>query len=148
MAAFPGEEALAGAFIGPDRRQVSFSVLHSVSGRYLHSPEACSLATGWIPERQELRDERGIPIHLWILRRGSDRTCVLFWFCQDGVPRRGSLEQHLGALVRRLAHGTVDSAYGEIVLPVPIGAEPEVGRLVELARGLEEAVRMRIWPGR
>lgn len=146
VATSPGEEALTGRLRDPEDLRVQWSVLHSVSGRYLHSPEACSMASGWIPERQELREDGGIPVHVWILRRGNDRECVLFWFTLDGVPRRGSLDQHAAALARRLWRGTVDSAYGEIVVPLSNGKEPEVERLVILGRRLEEAVRARIWP--
>lgn len=145
--AYPGEEALTGLFRDEAAdRTVRFSLLHSVSGRYLHSPEACSLAAGWIPERQEIRDLGSLPVHLWVLRRGDDRACVLFWFDLGGTPRRGSLDQHFGAVMQRLWKGRIDSAYGEVVIPLPVGASLDEKRLLELSSSLHEAVRKQLWP--
>lgn len=146
LPAFPGEEAIGGILKDAAGRAVRFNVLHSVSGRYLHSPEACSMAAGWIPERQDLREQGGLPVNVWVLRRGNDRACVMFWFDLGGTPRRGSVDQHVGALGRRLLRGRVDSAYTEIVVPLPIGATADEPALLDLARALHEQVRARLWP--
>jgi len=143
-AAFPGEEQVTGLLRDDRGRTVRFNVLHSVSGRYLHSPEACSSAAGWVPERQTI-DPR-LPAHVWVLRRGSERACVIFWFDLGGRPRAGSFDQHLGALAQRLWRGSMDSAYGEIVLPLPPGSDGDLAGLVEVSAALHEAVRRRIWP--
>jgi exosortase len=143
-AAFPGEEQVTGLLRDERGRTVRFNVLHSVSGRYLHSPEACSSAAGWIPERQTI--DPGLPAHVWVLRRGSERACVIFWFDLAGRPRAGSLDQHAGALAQRLWRGSMDSAYGEISLPLPPGSDGDVAGLVELSTALHDAVRKRIWP--
>ncbi|HVE39764.1 MAG TPA: exosortase/archaeosortase family protein [Planctomycetota bacterium] len=145
-AAFAGEEQITGLLRDGRGRILRFSLLHSVSGRYLHSPEACSVAAGWIPE-QQLRSRDG-SIQRWILRRGTERACVFFWFDLAGRPRSGSLDQHAGALVQRLWHGSIDSAYGEISFPLPPGASPEGAGLPELAQSLHEAVLQRLWPER
>ncbi len=143
--AFPGEEQLTGLLRNGAGTSVRFNVLHSINGRYLHSPEACSLAAGWIPERQSV--DAG-SIHLWILRRGTERACVLFWFDLGGKLRRGSIDQHLGALGQRLVRGGIDSAYAEIVLPLPPGTRLDEQALVELSRSLHGQVERRLWPGR
>jgi exosortase len=143
---FAGEEQLTGLLRDSRGRSIRFNLLHSVSGRYLHSPEACSVAAGWIPE-QQIQSRDGA-LERWILRRGTERVCVFFWFDLAGRTRRGSLDQHLGALLQRLWHGSVDSAYGELSFPLAAGAGPEAGRLGELAQSLHEAVLARLWPGR
>jgi len=140
--AFAGEEQVTGLLRDERGRTVRFNVLHSVSGRYLHSPEACSTAVGWIPE-QQIVDPR-FPLHLWVLRRGPERACVVFWFDLAGKPRTGSIDQHLGALAQRLWRGAMDSAYGEISLPFPVGSD--AAGLVELAQALHEEVRKKLWP--
>jgi exosortase len=145
-AAFAGEEQITGLLRDRQGRSVRFNLLHSVSGRYLHSPEACSVAAGWIPEQQIT--SRDGSIQRWILRRGTERACVYFWFDLAGRPRSGSLDQHLGALVQRLWHGSIDSAYGEISFPLPRGAAPEGAGLPELAQSLHSALQERLWPGR
>ena len=142
-AAFPGEEQVTGLLRDGRGRTVRFNVLHSVSGRYLHSPEACSTAAGWIPERQTV-DSR-LPAHVWILRRGAERACVIFWFDLAGRPRAGSIDQHVGALAQRLWRGSMDSAYGEIAFPLPIGSDGDVSGLIELAHALHDGVRQKIW---
>ena len=142
-AAFPGEEQLTGLLRDAKGRAVRFNLLHSVSGRYLHSPEACSMAAGWIPEQQRVL---GDGPELWVLRRGTDRACVIFWFDLAGRTRRGSLDQHLGALAQRLWRGSIDSAYGEIVFPLPFGKEPEDRGFLDLADALHRAVKQRLWP--
>jgi exosortase len=144
--AFPGEEQVTGLLRDPRGRTVRFLFLHSASGRYLHSPEACSVAAGWIPEVQ--RAYAGGSIQGWILRRGTERVGVFFWFDLAGVPRSGSLDQHLGALTRRLWHGRVDSAYGEISFPLPAGRAVEEASSVELADRLHRALQERLWPRR
>lgn len=146
MNAFPGEEAVTGMLKDAAGRAVRFNVLHSVSGRYLHSPEACSMAAGWIPERRDLREPGGLPVNVWVLRRGNDRACVMFWFDLGGKPRRGSVDQHLGALGRRLLGGSIDSTYAEIVMPLPIGATADEAALLDLAQALHQQVRARLWP--
>jgi exosortase len=143
--AFPGEEQLTGLLRSGAGTSVRFNVLHSVNGRYLHSPEACSLAAGWIPERQSV--DAG-SIHLWILRRGTERACVIFWFDLGGKLRRGSIDQHLGALGQRLVRGAIDSAYAEIVLPLPPGTKFDERALVNLSRALHGEVERRLWPAR
>src|SRR5207253_4597617 len=125
-------------------RTVRFNLVHSVGGRYLHSPEACSVAAGWIPE--EARVFSHVPVEGWILRRGTERAGVFFWFNLAGTPRRGSLDQHLGALAQRLWSGRIDSAYGEISFPLPPGHDMDGGRFAELAEALHHAVRQRLWP--
>jgi exosortase len=142
-AAFPGEEQVTGLLRDGRGRTVRFNVLHSVSGRYLHSPEACSTAAGWIPERQTV-DSR-LPAHVWILRRGAERACVIFWFDLAGRPRAGSIDQHVGALAQRLWRGSMDSAYGEISFPLPIGSDGDVSALLDLSHALHDAVRQKIW---
>jgi len=143
-ASFAGEEQLTGLLRDARGRTVRFNLLHSVSGRYLHSPEACSVAAGWIPE-QQIRSRDG-SIERWILRRGAERACVFFWFDLAGRPRSGSLDQHLGALVQRLWHGSIDSAYGEISFPLPPGSAPDGPGLPELAQSLHAALQERLWP--
>ena len=143
---FAGEEQLTGLLRDAHGRTIRFNLLHSVSGRYLHSPEACSVAAGWIPE-QQIQSRDG-SLERWILRRGTERVCVFFWFDLAGRARRGSLDQHLGALLERLWHGSIDSAYGELSFPLPAGAGPESPGLGELAQSLHEAVQMRLWPKR
>ena len=145
-AAFAGEEQVTGLLRDGRGRTVRCNLLHSVGGRYLHSPEACSVAAGWIPE-QQVRSGDG-SIQRWILRRGTERACVFFWFDLAGRPRSGSLDQHLGALVQRLWRGSIDSAYGEISFPLPPGAAVEGAGLPELASSLHDAVQRRLWPQR
>jgi exosortase len=153
-AAPAGEEWVTGTLRDPNDRVARFSVIHSVSGRYLHSPEACSIASGWIPERQQVREfaaPGGAPlsIHLWILRRGAERVCLVFWFDLAGTPARGSMDQHIGAVWQRLKRGEIDSAYGEIVLPLLRGTlAPEEGPLLDLARALHREMSVRLWPKR
>jgi hypothetical protein len=143
---------MAGTMRGADDRTVGFTVLHSVSGRYLHSPEACSLATGWIAERQDVREfpragAPPLPLHVWILRRGNDRVCLVFWFDLTGRPARGSLDQHLGAVLQRFWRGRIDSAYGEISIPLPIGKDfSGEAALLDLAATLHREVSDRLWP--
>jgi exosortase len=143
----PGEELWTGRWKGPDGREIAFSALHAVSGRYLHSPEACSLAAGWIAERQELVEaEGGLPVNCWILRRGSERVGLLFWFTLAGVPQRSTMRQHLGALWQRLRTGRVDSAYGELSLPLAPGEEAPWTELIPLGASLQRALQARLWP--
>jgi len=143
-AAFPGEEQVTGLLRDERGRTVRFNVLHSVSGRYLHSPEACSSAAGWIPELQII--EARLPVQLWVLRRGAERVGVAFWFNIGGQPRSGSLDQHLGALAQRLWRGSMDSAYGEVSIPLPSGSDGDAPGLIELARSLHREVTKRLWP--
>jgi exosortase len=151
-AAPAGEEWVSGTLHDPKDRIARFSVVHSVSGRYLHSPEACSIANGWIPERQQVREfpaaQGGqLSVHFWILRRGAERVCLIFWFDLAGNPVRGSIDQHIGAVWQRLLRGEIDSAYGEIVLPLQLGtADPEEGPLLDLARALHREASARLWP--
>jgi exosortase len=151
-AAPAGEEWVTGTLRDPNDRIARFSVIHSVSGRYLHSPEACSIATGWIPERQQVREFAAaggppLSVHFWILRRGTERVCLVFWFDLAGTPARGSIDQHVGAVWQRLKRGEIDSAYGEIVLPLRLGTPaPEEGPLLDLARALHREASARLWP--
>ena len=141
-----GEEWLRGTLRSGDRI-ARFTVIHSVGGRYLHSPEACSLATGWVPERQDLREIGPLAVHSWILRRGTERVALIFWFDLAGTPVRGSLEQHAGAVWQRLKRGEIDSAYGELVFPLSIGADPPPEALtLDLAVILHREASARLWP--
>jgi hypothetical protein len=40
----------------------------------------------------------------------------------------------------------MDSAYGEISLPLPPGSDGDLAGLVELAQALHGEVRKRLWP--
>jgi len=145
-AAFAGEEQITGLLRDGRGRTVRFNLLHSVSGRYLHSPEACSVAAGWIPEEQIAFADGSL--HRWILRRGTERACVFFWFNVGGTPRSGSLDQHVGALAQRLWRGRIDSAYGEVSFPLPPGQAMDAAGYAELAGALHLAVQRRLWPPR
>ncbi len=142
----PGEELLRGLLRRPGGAQVSFSAVYGVSGRYLHSPEACSLAAGWIAERQELIEAGGLPVNVWILRRGAERVCLFFWYSLAGAPQRSTLGQHVGAVWQRLRTGRIDSAYGELSLPLPLGREAPVAELLPVAAALQKSLQEFLWP--
>ena len=127
---------------------MNFAVLHSVAGRYLHSPEACSLASGWIAERLEVREvtwsneDDTIPVHLWVMRRGEERVMVAFWYLIDGRPVRGSIGHHLGATWQRLKYGSTDSAFVELSVQLPGRKDSD---LFALAGALHSQVRKALW---
>jgi exosortase len=148
----PGDTLVRGTLEGGGGPRLGYLVVHSLGGRYLHSPEACSVARGWFPERREVReldiDGARQPIHYWVMKRGELRVGVAFWYVLGGAPARGSFDYHVKAVAQRLVEGRVDSAYGEVTSPLLEGEPASMeDRLVALAGSLRAQVVPRLWPG-
>ncbi len=113
--------------------------------RYLHTPELCSTAAGWLPDRRRTAGIPfgGHPVELTVLQasRGRDRVLVASWAMVDGRAVDDTLDYHLEVVRARWRRGRCTVLQVEAATGFRNEAESEaMERLTSVLKGIHEEV--------
>ncbi len=102
-------------------------------GASLHSPLNCLPGAGWEPERVELVSfDRGTARRV-VIRKGSERLLVLYWYQTASRIEGDEYRGRFFAVLDTIRHGRNDAALVRVIVPLGPGAEGEIRAIRELA---------------
>lgn len=143
------------AYTAEDTRQANLYVGYYRSqdqGASIHSPLNCLPGAGWAPERVERVPFASGTARRVVIRKGSLRLMVLYWY---QTPTRIEGDEYLGrlyAVIDAMRYGRNDAAMVRVTVAIegadPNGESNAYDRALELARLVYPSVDRALFPNR